>query len=202
MTNLIAQATAARSKSADEKLCAEVCVEELFVFAQCRDYFDDVRLIRASFRQIDDRRQRFLSEFLAFASIQGRLFHVALLQSFAADPSGRVKSSVAVGSGQSAMPHIFTSLGTNLRSSQPPKPRNFTIVRSGIDLHRTLNARIHCRNFRLRRINMDHQFHRRAWALLIVIGSFVAAAAVWTLPEDCDPPRRTGTFHDAQESKA
>ena len=31
----------------------------------------------------------------------------------------------------------------------------------------------------------DHfQYQRRAWALLIVLSSFVAAAAVWTLPED------------------
>ena len=28
------------------------------------------------------------------------------------------------------------------------------------------------------------QYQRRAWALLIVLSSFVAAAAVWTLPED------------------
>jgi hypothetical protein len=48
---------------------------------------------------------------------------------------------------------------------------------------------------------MDYQFHRRAWALLIVIGSFVAAAAVWMLPEDSDPSRRSGTLSDAQESK-
>jgi hypothetical protein len=31
---------------------------------------------------------------------------------------------------------------------------------------------------------MEKQYHRRAWALLIVVGSFIAAAAVWTLPED------------------
>jgi hypothetical protein len=31
---------------------------------------------------------------------------------------------------------------------------------------------------------MRVQYHRRAWALLIVLGSLVAAAAVWTLPED------------------
>jgi hypothetical protein len=31
----------------------------------------------------------------------------------------------------------------------------------------------------------DHfQYQRRAWALLIVLSSLVAAAAVWTLPED------------------
>jgi hypothetical protein len=33
----------------------------------------------------------------------------------------------------------------------------------------------------------DHSQHqRRAWALLIVLSSFVAAAAVWTLPEDSE----------------
>jgi hypothetical protein len=31
---------------------------------------------------------------------------------------------------------------------------------------------------------MNHEFQRRAWALLIIFGSFVAAAAVWTLPDD------------------
>jgi hypothetical protein len=31
---------------------------------------------------------------------------------------------------------------------------------------------------------MEKQYHRRAWALLIVVGSFIAAAAVWSLPED------------------
>lgn len=36
---------------------------------------------------------------------------------------------------------------------------------------------------------MNEQSHRRAWALLIVLGSFVAAAAVWSLPEDFENPR-------------
>jgi hypothetical protein len=31
---------------------------------------------------------------------------------------------------------------------------------------------------------MNDQFPRRAWALLIIFGSFVAAAAVWTLPDE------------------
>jgi len=41
---------------------------------------------------------------------------------------------------------------------------------------------------------MKDQFQRRAWALLIVFGSFVAAAAVWTLPEDDGNRRSTETL--------
>jgi hypothetical protein len=37
---------------------------------------------------------------------------------------------------------------------------------------------------------MSEQSHRRAWALLIVLGSFMAAAAVWSLPEDIESLRR------------
>jgi hypothetical protein len=40
---------------------------------------------------------------------------------------------------------------------------------------------------------MTEQSHRRAWALLIVLGSFVAAAAVWSLPEDFENLRRAET---------
>jgi hypothetical protein len=40
---------------------------------------------------------------------------------------------------------------------------------------------------------MTEQSHRRAWALLIVLGSFVAAAAVWSLPEDLENLRRAET---------
>ena len=40
---------------------------------------------------------------------------------------------------------------------------------------------------------MTDQSHRRAWALLIVLGSVVAAAAVWSLPEDFENLRRAET---------
>jgi hypothetical protein len=40
---------------------------------------------------------------------------------------------------------------------------------------------------------MSEQSHRRAWALLIVLGSFFAAAAVWSLPEDFENLRRVET---------
>ena len=33
---------------------------------------------------------------------------------------------------------------------------------------------------------MKDEFQRKAWALLIVLTSVVAAAAIWTLPEDTD----------------
>jgi hypothetical protein len=36
---------------------------------------------------------------------------------------------------------------------------------------------------------MEKQYHRRAWALLIVLGSVVAAAAVWSLADDRDYDR-------------
>jgi hypothetical protein len=45
---------------------------------------------------------------------------------------------------------------------------------------------------------MNDQFQRRAWALLIVIGSFVAAAAVWTLPDDSDSARSGAAHHDSR----
>jgi hypothetical protein len=41
---------------------------------------------------------------------------------------------------------------------------------------------------------MNDQFQRRAWALLIIVGSLVAAAAVWTLPEDDDRARNADTL--------
>jgi hypothetical protein len=44
---------------------------------------------------------------------------------------------------------------------------------------------------------MTEQSHRRAWALLIVLGSFVAAAAVWSLPEDLEHFRRVETRRTA-----
>jgi hypothetical protein len=40
---------------------------------------------------------------------------------------------------------------------------------------------------------MDKQNHRRAWALLIILGSFVTAAAVWSLPDDRDFYREFST---------
>jgi hypothetical protein len=41
---------------------------------------------------------------------------------------------------------------------------------------------------------MNDPFPRRAWAFLIVLTSCVAAAAVWTLPED--PETKDSHFRD------
>jgi hypothetical protein len=69
----------------------------------------------------------------------------------------------------------------NLRFGASNKPLPFNQLASAAHLHLP-NLPSDSRTFGDSK--MEKQYHRRAWALLIVVGSFIAAAAVWSLPED------------------